>query len=125
MSWRPRNPFILLLPVVAALLLPATAMAQVHGYRLDPVHTRVVFAIDHAGYSTALGTASGSTGTIAFDPEDWRSARVDIEVPLQRIDLGDERWNRAAKRMLDVERHPLARFELGRASCRERVWQYE
>src|SRR3546814_13605534 len=85
-------------------------MAQVHGYRLDPVHTRVVFAIDHAGYSTALGTASGSTGTIAFDPEDWRSARVDIEVPLQRIDLGDERWNRAAKRMLDVERHPPARF---------------
>ena len=99
----------LLLPVVVLLLSPAAA-AQVHGYRLDPVHTRVAFAIDHAGFSAALGTVSGSTGAIAFDPEDWRSARVDIEVPLQRLDLGDDDWNRAAKRILDATRHPVARF---------------
>ena len=115
MSRRPENKTRLfktrlLLPVLAALLFPPAAMAQVHGYRLDPVHTRVAFAIGHAGFSTALGTASGSTGAIAFDPGDWRSARVDVEVPLQRIDLGDDDWNRAAKRMLDADRHPVARF---------------
>ena len=99
-----------LLPVLAALLFPAAAMAQVHGYRLDPVHTRVAFAIDHSGFSSALGTVAGSSGAIAFDPEDWRSARVDIEVPLQRIELGDEDWNRAAQRMLGAGRHPVARF---------------
>ncbi|MDQ2702995.1 MAG: YceI family protein [Pseudomonadota bacterium] len=101
----------LILPVVvAALSFPRAAQAQVQGYRLDPVHTRIMFAIDHAGYSAALGTVSGSTGSIAFDPDDWRNARVDVQVPLQRIDLGDEPWNRAARRILDVERHPLARF---------------
>ena len=31
-------------------------------YNLDPVHTRVMFAIDHAGFSKAIGTVSGSTG---------------------------------------------------------------
>ena len=95
---------------VLALLLSPTAMAQVQGYRLDPVHTRVAFAIDHAGFSSALGTVSGSTGAIAFDPEDWRNARVDIEVPLQRLELGDDDWNRAARRILDAEHHPVAHF---------------
>lgn len=92
------------------LALPSTAAAQVQGYRLDPVHTRVVFGIDHAGFSTALGAISGSTGVIAFDPADWASARVDVRVPLQRIDLGDEGWNRAAARMLESASHPEARF---------------
>ena len=97
-----------------ALALAATwtlpAAAQVRGYRLDPVHTRVLFGIDHAGFSTALGTVSGSNGTIAFDPVDWRSARIDVKVPLQRVDLGDADWTQAAQRMLGSASHPVARF---------------
>src|SRR5690606_33174272 len=96
--------------VLAGLPWPAAVLAQAHGYRLDPVHTRVAFAIDHAGFSAALGTVPGTTGAIAFDPADWRATRVDIQVPLQRLDLGDETWNRAARRMLDAERFPVARF---------------
>jgi Uncharacterized conserved protein len=92
------------------MLASFPAAAQAHGYRLDPVHTRIAFGIDHAGFSTALGAISGSAGMLAFDPADWRSARLDVEIPLDRIDLGDDDWNQAAKRMLDVERFPRARF---------------
>ena len=81
-------------------------------YTLDPVHTRVMFAIEHAGFSKAIGTVSGSTGRLIFDPENWPSARIEVEVPLVRLDLGDARWNRAALagNLLDVEDHPVARF---------------
>ena len=79
-------------------------------YALDPVHTRVQFAIDHAGYSRAIGTVSGSTGHVTFAPGNWSSAQVDVTVPLGRIDLGDDAWNRAALGMLDAGRHPEARF---------------
>lgn len=109
-------PAPLLLPLAGACLLVAAmlasfpAAAQAHGYRLDPVHTRIVFGIGHAGFSTALGTISGSTGALAFDPAEWGNARLDVEIPLDRLDLGDDDWNRAAKRMLDVERFPRARF---------------
>jgi polyisoprenoid-binding protein YceI len=98
--------------VVAAwvLGLAAPAAAEPARYALDPVHTRVLFAIDHAGYSRALGTVSGSTGSVVFDPDDWASARVEVEVPLARLDLGDEGWNAAALRMLDTQAHPVARF---------------
>ena len=98
--------------VVAAGLLPAPAFAAPAGYRLDSVHTRVLFAISHAGYSHALGTVSGSTGTLVFDPDDWSNAKVSVRVPLARLDLGDAGWNRAAggHGLLDVERYPVATF---------------
>ena len=100
-----------LLPLaLIALALPSAARAEMHGFRLDPVHTRVLFSIDHDGYSTALGTVSGSEGLLAFDPDDWSSARVDVSVPLQGLELGDEDWNRAARRMLEAATWPQARF---------------
>ncbi|MDR6673925.1 YceI family protein [Xanthomonas sp. 1678] len=94
------------------LICPTAALAAPAQYALDPVHTRVLFAIEHAGFSKALGTVSGSTGTLLFDPDDWRSARLDARVPLQRLDLGDEKWNRAAlaRNLVDGERYPEAHF---------------
>ncbi len=95
-------------------LLPAASFARdvPAEYRLDPVHTRVMFAISHAGFSNALGTVSGSTGALVFDPDDWTHARVDVRVPVARVDLGDSGWNKAtlAKSLLDAEGHPEARF---------------
>ena len=101
--------------VLSALLLfgtGASVMAAPAQYTLDPVHTRVQFAIDHAGFSKAIGTVSGSTGTIVFDPDDWGSARVEVSIPIARVDLGDAKWNQAtlARNLLDAERHPVATF---------------
>lgn len=106
----PRSLVVACILAAAALLASFPGNAQVHDYRIDPVHTRIMFGLDHAGFSTALGTVSGSTGWLAFDPSDWSIARVDVEVPLDNIDLGNDDWNRAAKRMLDAARYPSARF---------------
>lgn len=94
------------------MALPMVAAAQVAGYQLDPVHTRVMFAVSHAGFSHAIGTVSGSNGVLAFDPDDWSSARLSVEVPLQRLDMGDANWTRAvlASRLLDVAGYPVTRF---------------
>jgi polyisoprenoid-binding protein YceI len=99
--------------LVAGLLLASLAQAaEPAHYRLDPVHTRVLFAIEHAGFSHALGTVSGSTGTLDFDPDDWTTARLRASVPLARADLGDAAWNHAAMagNLLDVARFPVAEF---------------
>lgn len=81
-------------------------------YNLDPVHTRVLLAIDHAGFSKAIGTVSGSTGSLIFDPEHWREAKLQAIVPLTRIDFGDAGWNKAASasNLLDVDQYPTAEF---------------
>lgn len=103
------------LPLLATCLWLATAGAADAGtvdYHLDPVHTRVLFAVSHAGFSHALGTVSGSTGALVFDPDDWSTAKVSVSVPLTRLDLGDTKWNAAvgARNLLDVAEHPTATF---------------
>lgn len=100
---------------LAALFTCACGVAfasQPVRYALDPVHTRVMFAVEHAGFSKAIGTVSGSTGTLVFDPEDWSVARVEVSVPLTRLDLGDAKWNSAAlaNNLLDGDDHPIATF---------------
>ena len=98
--------------VCCLLALPAIAVAQPVDYRLDPVHTRVLFAVSHAGFSQALGTVSGSTGSVVFDPDDWSTAKVSVTVPMTRMDLGDADWNHAvgARNLLDIAGHPVATF---------------
>lgn len=98
-------------------LLIASMTGGVHAagpetYALDPVHTRVMFRVEHAGFSHAMGAISGSSGTLRFDPDDWRSAQLDVTVPIARLDLGDEKWNSAAlaTNLLDGRRHPDAHF---------------
>jgi len=117
------------------LLLPALGLAAAFDtcaapatYVLDPVHTRVVLAVDHAGFSKALGAVSGSTGTLRFDPEDWASAQVEVTVPLDRLDFGDPDWNRATlgRNLLQAQRHPQARFVSTRVEAQgaDRAWVY-
>jgi len=103
---------LLRLLLVLTCLLPLAALGANARYQLDPIHTRVVFAIEHAGFSKALGAVSGSEGVLEFDPADWGSARLDVVVPIARLDLGDDKWNQAtlARNLLDGQHHPQARF---------------
>lgn len=111
---------LLFLP--AALSLAALpAAAQRYRYELDPVHTRVLVAVGHAGFSQALGTVSGSRGTLEFDPGDWSMARLEATVPLARLDFGDHDWNEAAlgRRLLRAGTYPEARFVSGKVTPRD------
>lgn len=112
MSPRPIPRIHLLASALALLAVAPAWAAQPETYSLDPVHTRVLFAVEHAGFSHALGTVSGSTGTLVFDKDDWKSARLDVQVPVQRLDLGDAKWNSAvlATNLLDGAHHPQAHF---------------
>lgn len=117
-----RKPLTRLLPALLALaLLPGAAAAQAQRYELDPVHTRVMFAVSHAGFSNALGTVSGSTGELWFDADDWSSARLSASVPIARVDLGDAKWNEAtlARKLLDAGEYPEARFVSTRIEPRD------
>lgn len=99
-------------PLAVLLLLPALARAEPETFALDPVHTRVLFRVEHAGLSSALGTFSGATGTLRFDPADWSGASLQVHIPLATLDLGDADWRRRVlgRGFLDEAGAPVARF---------------
>jgi polyisoprenoid-binding protein YceI len=85
------------LSAFAALWLLAMAPGRVRAepadYAVDPVHTRIAFRVGHAGFSRALGTFAGASGTLHFDPGDWSTATLALAVPVASLDLGDKAWN--------------------------------
>ena len=102
-------------PVVAGLALLATLAstpASAATWRLDPVHSRVVFLVGHAGLSRAIGTFPGVHGRLEFDPARWEDARVELAVPVARLDLGDADWTRNVLdgTFLDAADFPQAHF---------------
>lgn len=99
-------------PILALLAAAGPAYAASEHFVLDPVHTRIAFRVDHLGLSQAIGTLSGVHGTLDFDPADWRGAKLDASVPLDRLDLGDADWKIQALSgvFLDIARQPVAQF---------------
>jgi polyisoprenoid-binding protein YceI len=99
--------------VLSVLCLPfAATHAESRHYELDPVHTRIAFFVQHAGFSRAIGTFAGITGELDFDPDQPQQARVDATVPIASLELGDAKWR---ERILDptffgVKNFPDARF---------------
>lgn len=94
------------------LLGSAAAVAEPQAYRLDPVHTRIVFKVGHNGFSSVMGSFSKPSGRLWFDREDWAASRLEVQVDLATLDLGDAVFNARIleRRWLDAEAHPQARF---------------
>lgn len=92
--------------------LPGAIAAGTPAWTIDPVHTRVLVAVDHLGVSTSLGTLSGATGTLWLPESGWAGAAVDVTLPIARLDFGDAEWNAAMQggRWLDAAQWPEARF---------------
>jgi polyisoprenoid-binding protein YceI len=95
------------------LLLSASGLAAAaDAWRLDPVHTRVLFKVDHAGFSKALGLLPDVQGELRFDPADWASARLEVRIPLARLQIGDDAWRDKllTRSFFDAANFPEARF---------------
>lgn len=96
----------------AGLGATPAARAEPHDYAIDPVHTRIVFFVDHAGFSQAIGTFSGISGGLRYDADDPAASRIEARIPIASLDLGDREWTKAilGGRFFKAERYPQARF---------------
>jgi len=104
-------PFRLLMAVGAGACA-TDASASPETWRLDPVHSQIVFGVEHQKFSNALGRLHVKDGWFRFDENDWSTAQVDVVVDLASVDLGDAKWNDAARSgaLLDTQRWPTAHY---------------
>lgn len=90
----------------------APVAAKSATYQFDPVHTRVIFQVSHAGFSNQPGSFSGIEGSLDFDEQDWSQARLSVRIPIGSLQLGDADWNQRIldRTFFDVGKFPEAQF---------------
>ena len=73
-----------------ALAAPAAiaadaASVQAGTYSVEPSHTRVLFAVNHMGFSTWYGDFTGAKGTLVLDPKAPANSKLEVTLPTASI----------------------------------------
>jgi polyisoprenoid-binding protein YceI len=78
--------------VLTVFAVPALAQAsndpaavQAGSYALETSHARVLFAVNHMGFSTWYGDFSGATGTLTLDPKNPGAASLSVTIPVASV----------------------------------------
>lgn len=113
-----RLPAVLATALLALASLTAPAQTPLPRYGAEPVHSSVVFAVDHLGYSQSIGRFRVREMDLRFDPERWAESRVEAVIDIGSLDLADADWNRTmlGRRWFRVEDFPEARFRSTRVT---------
>ena len=68
---------------------PAPALAATT-YKVDSVHSNVLFGVEHLGVSTFYGRFNDVSGSYTFDPDDAGACKIDIVVQAESVDSNSE-----------------------------------
>jgi len=81
-------------------------------YAVDPGHTQVVFAWDHMGFTSNMGTIAEPTGTLTLDKANPAASKVSVEFAVANLRTGvpklDEHLMKAD--FFDAAKFPTATF---------------
>jgi len=73
-------------------ITPVAYVAESHSakiYKIDEVHSGVVFRIMHAGAAPFYGMFHGTTGTMIFDPNDPAATKIDVTIDTTKVSTGN------------------------------------
>ncbi len=54
-------------------------------YKVEPNHTRVLFAVSHEGFTTYYGNFTGVSGSLTLDPKKPSASAVSISIPTKSV----------------------------------------
>jgi polyisoprenoid-binding protein YceI len=82
-------------------------------YKVDPVHSMVVFQIGHLQVSNILGRFNDPTGAIEFDPANLEKASFNVQVEAAKIDTGNAQRDTDLKsrNFFDSQQFPTISFK--------------
>lgn len=83
--------------VTAASLSPTGSAAAVEKYKIDTVHSSVLFRIKHLDVGYIFGRFRKITGNVTFDAKDPSSCALEVSVPVASIDTNDSKRDRHLK----------------------------
>jgi polyisoprenoid-binding protein YceI len=104
------KPFILVAGLVTAFLLSANAADT---FKLDPVHSFVLFSVQHLGIANTYGRFNDVAGTVIFDRDNPSRSSVDLTVRVESLDTHNAIRERSlmSPDFFDVKQFPTMTFK--------------
>src|ERR1700730_12956061 len=88
------KPLILVVALFGALVLSANAADT---FKLDPVHSFVLFSVQHLGVANTYGRFNDISGTVVFDKDNPSKSSVEVSVPVESLDTNNSIRERSLK----------------------------
>ena len=80
-----------------ALITLAVPALAAENYKVDPVHSFIVFKVNHLGVSNAWGRFNDPQGTVVWDDNDPSKGRVEVSVQTAKVDTGNPKRDQHLK----------------------------
>jgi len=98
----------------------AEAVGDSTSYDIDVVHSTLGFTIKHLGISTTRGSFTNYAGSVEFDPNDYSSFKVGVDIQAASIDTNNETRDNHLKSadFFDVANHSQIKFVSNRLEKR-------
>ena len=89
------------------------AFAETTNYKIDPVHSTVLFKIQHFGAGNFYGRFNSFDGTVAFDDADPSKSSVNLNIKADSIDTANQKRDEHVKGpdFLNVAQFPAITFK--------------
>jgi polyisoprenoid-binding protein YceI len=100
----------LLLPLLAALTLTSHAADT---YKIDPVHSSIVFGIMHLGVTNVYGRFNDVSGNVVFDKENPAKSSIELEVKVDSVDTHEPKRDQHLKSpdFFNAKQFPVMAFK--------------
>jgi len=104
------QPLTLVVALVSAFVLSANAGDT---FKVDPVHTFVLFSVQHLGIANTYGRFNDISGTVVFDKDNPSKSSVELSVPVESLDTHNSIRERSLKSpdFFDAKQFPTMTFK--------------
>jgi polyisoprenoid-binding protein YceI len=104
------KPLTLALAFVSAFVLSANAAET---FKVDPVHSFVLFSVQHLGIANTYGRFNDIAGTVVFDKDNPSQSSVELSVPVESLDTHNSIRERSLKGpdFFDAKQFPTMTFK--------------
>jgi polyisoprenoid-binding protein YceI len=104
------KPLAVTAALVSAFALSANAADT---FKIDPVHTFVLFGVQHLGIANTYGRFNDVSGTVVFDKDNPAQSSVDLTVQVESLDTHNSTRERSLKSpdFFDVKQFPTMTFK--------------
>ncbi len=72
--------------LVVTLGFVSTAVQSADTFKIDPVHSSIVFSVTHLGVSDFYGRFNDVSGTVVLDEADPSKGSIDLTIPIESLD---------------------------------------